>query len=83
MQVALQYADDRKSKQLQDERERIARDARVAVARVRTTSVAPDTEDDEDDARSQKHMPGSGHRLNAAADDATDVDKAGSDDDDD
>jgi hypothetical protein len=59
--VALAYADDRKSQELRNERERIARAARAAASTNAATS-SPTSE------VPPRYMPGSGHILDSRAD---------------
>jgi len=72
--VALQYLDDRKTKEMNDEREKIAREARAARAASRQRSPTPEVDEEEDSQLQKNRMPGIGQKLNEKAGAVVDVD---------
>lgn len=63
MQIALAYLDDRKTKELRDEREKVAREAR-AVAQANRAAQGVEVLPELDVPGAVPRMPGTGHRLN-------------------
>jgi hypothetical protein len=77
--------DDRKNKEMRDERERIAREARAAKvsAGLRQPHTPAPADDDEEEATPGTQMPGTGQRLNAVTYDKVATNESDDDDDDD